>query len=314
MGEIGVMPAALARLFSPGLIALYAFVASGVYIHLRGRTRHKFLRQLTDHSTVTAPYNALAYLFSAVPSTPYLDVKLFPQLATLRENWQVIREEAQALFNSGQIRRSDEYDDLAFNSFFKTGWKRFYLKWYDEPLPSAVSLCPRTVELVKNLPGINAAMFTVLAPKSKLGRHRDPFAGSLRYHLGIVTPNSDACRIIVDGETYSWRDGQDVMFDETYLHEARNDTDVSRIILFCDVERPLKTPIMRGLNRFICKHVMRHAGTKNVTGEKVGFLNRIYKYAYAVRRVGKRLKSANRPIYYVVKYALFAAILWAVFF
>ena len=43
-------------------------------------------------------------------------------------------------------------------------------------------------------------MFAVLPPGGKLGAHRDPFAGSLRYHLGLVTPNSDKCRILVDGQ------------------------------------------------------------------------------------------------------------------
>ena len=33
------------------------------------------------------------------------------------------------------------------------------------------------------------------------------------------------------------------MFDETYIHKVRNDTDEVRIILFCDVTRPLKTPV-----------------------------------------------------------------------
>jgi aspartyl/asparaginyl beta-hydroxylase len=80
-------------------------------------------------------------------------------------------------------------------------------------------------------------------------RPPDPFASSLRYHLGLVTPNSEACRIFVDGESYSWRDGEAVMFDETFIHRAENKTDVTRVILFCDIERPLSSRIMTRLNR-----------------------------------------------------------------
>ncbi|MCP6182937.1 aspartyl/asparaginyl beta-hydroxylase domain-containing protein, partial [Klebsiella pneumoniae] len=90
-------------------------------------------------------------------------------------------------------------------SFFKKGWKRFYLKWYDKPLPSAEALCPRTVELVSSIPNVKGAMFALLPGGSHLNPHRDPFAGSLRYHLGLSTPNSDACRIYVDGQEYAWR-------------------------------------------------------------------------------------------------------------
>src|SRR5689334_24353903 len=36
-----------------------------------------------------------------------------------------------------------------------------------------------------------------LPPGGKLVQHRDPYAGSLRYHLGLVTPKSPGeCRII----------------------------------------------------------------------------------------------------------------------
>ena len=51
----------------PRFVVLLAFVSSTVYIHYRGRVRHRFSRQLIDHSTLMAPYNALMYLFSAVP-------------------------------------------------------------------------------------------------------------------------------------------------------------------------------------------------------------------------------------------------------
>jgi beta-hydroxylase len=64
------------------------------------------------------------------------------------------------------------------------------------------------VELVNQIPGIKAAMFTSLPPGARLVRHRDPFAGSIRYHLGLVTPNSDDCFIEVDGERRSWHDGE----------------------------------------------------------------------------------------------------------
>ncbi len=79
-------------------------------------------------------------------------------------------------------------------------------------------------------------MFAMLPPGSTLTLHRDPYAGSLRYHLGLDTPNDDGCTIVVDGERYSWRDGEDVVFDETYLHWAENTTQKDRIILFCDIE------------------------------------------------------------------------------
>ena len=303
----------LETLLAPKFIVLYLFIASAVYIHYRGRVRHGFLRQLTDHSSLMAPYNALMYLFSAVPNRPYVEVDRFPELSPLRAEWQTIRDEALSLFDEGHIRAAATYNDLGFNSFFKTGWKRFYVKWYDEPLPSAKALCPRTVALVQSIPTVNAAMFALLPPGSKLGAHRDPFAGSLRYHLGLVTPNSDTCRIVVDGEPYFWRDGEPVMFDETFIHTAENRSDVTRIILFCDVERPLRFAPMRWLNHLMEMTVIRASQTENAPGDHVGVLNHVFNGAYRVRRIGKWIKKKSRFAHYTLKWLLLGGLLYLIF-
>jgi beta-hydroxylase len=299
--------------FTPRTLILYAIVLSALFIHFRGRERLKFLRQLTDHSTFMAPYNVLAYLFSAVPNQPFLDVERFTDLAPLRDNWRMIRGEALALYDQDRIKRSEKYDDLAFNSFFRSGWKRFYLKWYGQNHASAHALCPQTVALLEKIPRVKAAMFALLPPGAKLGRHRDPFAGSLRYHLGLVTPNSDDCRIYVDGEMYSWRDGEAVLFDETYIHEAVNNTDVQRIILFCDVERPLRTRLARAANRFVARTFVTAAATANEPGEKIGVLNKVFGFVYGIQGHAKRLKDVNRFLYYALKLSLIAALIYLIF-
>ena len=180
-------------------------------------------------------------------------------------------------------------------------------------MPSALSLCPKSVELVSKIPSVNAALFALLPPGSKLGEHRDPFAGSLRYHLGLVTPNSDKRRITVNGEPYSWRDGEAVMFDETYIHSAVNDTDQTRIILFCDVTRPLKTPVMRAVNNFMIQHVVKATATQNDDGEAVGVVNHISSYIYTAKGVFKRMNQVNRQLYYAAKYTLIGGILYLIY-
>jgi beta-hydroxylase len=300
----------LTELLSLKFILVYVLVGSAAFVHFRGQVRHRFLRQLTDHSTFIAPYNALIYLFSGVPNRPILERRDFPELDLLRDNWQVIRDEARALYEAGHIRAADGRNDLAFNSFFKRGWTRFYLKWYNEGYPSAEKLCPRTVELVRQVPGIHAAMFAVLPPRGRLGAHRDPFGGSLRYHLGLITPNSDDCRIYVDGERYAWRDGEDLLFDETFIHRVENDTNQFRVILFCDVERPIRNPVVRAINRFMIHHVVKASATRNVPGENVGFLNRIFAAVAAAGEMFARIKAWNRTVYYTGKYLLLALLAW----
>ena len=299
---------------APKFLILYTFLATGTYVHFRGKVRHRFSRQLLDHSTIMAPYNCFVYATSAVPNTPFIDMKNFPELQALQDNWEIIRDEAQNLMDEGYIKATMKHDDLAFHSFFKTGWKRFYLKWYGDALPSAEQLCPKTVEMVNKIPSLNAVMFAMLPPGGRLVSHRDPFAGSLRYHLGLATPNSDDCYINVDGENYSWRDGEGVVFDETYIHYAQNKSDKNRIILFCDVERPLKWRFAQLVNRFFKRIAVASAATQNEEGEKVGVLNRVFSYVYLVRLRAKALKKKNKKLYYVLKWILIGAAAWYIFF
>ena len=300
--------------FSGKLIVFYAFAATVLFVHFRGRVRHRFVKQLTDHSTFVAPYNTLMYAFSAVPwwRKPYIDPRTLPELDLLRDNWQVIRDEALALADDGHIRAAAKKNDLGFDSFFKYGWKRFYLKWYEDPLPSARALCPRTVELLARVPSVHGAMFAMLPAGGKLGVHRDPYAGSLRYHLGLKTPNSPDCRIIVDGESYAWKDGEDIIFDETFVHWAENKTAQNRIILFCDVERPLHTRAIRGFNRWVSHNVIKASATGNVEGERVGALNRLFHYFSQLDEARKRLKNWNRTVYYFVRWGLIALVALAI--
>lgn len=91
-------------------------------VHRRGKQRSAFARQVIGHSTLLAPYNAVVYLFSAVPGRALLPLDHFPQLRLLRDNWQLIRDEALALNDEGHIRAPLDNDDVGFNPCIKTGW------------------------------------------------------------------------------------------------------------------------------------------------------------------------------------------------
>lgn len=226
------------------LIIIGIFIISVIYIHSRGRIKLKLSRQLFDHSTFMAPINMFMTGLCVLPrKQPYFDHDVFPELKKLTDNWQAIREEAVRL--QDHIKAAQSPNDAGFNTFFKRGWKRFYLKWYGDAHPSAQQLCPLTSALLSEIPAVKAAMFAELPAGSHLGKHRDPYAGSVRYHLGLMTPNDNRCFIEVDGIRYSWRDGEAVFFDETYVHWAQNASEETRIILFCDVERPMKWPWRR---------------------------------------------------------------------
>lgn len=285
-----------------------------LYGQLRGKVRHSWRKAFLDHSTLLAPINALMVLSSRVPTTPFVPVAAIPELKLIEDNWEIFRDEALALARMQQIKADQAHTDIGFNSFFKYGWKRFYLKWYDAQHPSAETLCPRSVALLRSIPSVKAAMFAELPAGGKLNLHRDPYAGSIRYHLGLVTPNDDACYIEVDGQRHSWRDGQGVVFDETYLHEAHNRTSQNRIILFCDIERPLRNRVATAINRWFSRHVMSAASSPNDDNDKVGAINRLTHLHFLADQKRKQLKAWSPLAYKLIKVVLLAAAIAAFVF
>jgi len=285
------------------------YILSILHIHFRGRVRLPFRRQIFDHSSFMAPINIFMHKFSKVPNTPFIPVSEFPELARLQENWPVIRAEAENLLALKKIKAAEQNDDAGFNSFFKNGWKRFYLKWYDASHPSAERLCPQTYALLQSIPSVKAAMFAELPPGGKLNPHRDPFAGSMRYHLGLATPNDDRCFIDVDGERHSWRDGQGVVFDETFIHWAINGSESDRVILFCDVERPMRYRWMGAFNRWFGRTVMTAAASPNETGDQVGLVSKLFRISFYAGQYRRRFKAWNKTAYNITRVALVIALI-----
>ncbi|MGH8118402.1 MAG: aspartyl/asparaginyl beta-hydroxylase domain-containing protein [Rhodanobacteraceae bacterium] len=300
----------IVRIVILALIALFLLCA--LVVHVRSRVRLKLGRQLAGHAMVFAPYNLLMYAFSAVPGGAFPDRRGFPDVDPLRDNWQTIRDEAAGLSDQGHIRAALKDDDASFSSFIKAGWKRFYVKWYGEPLPSAQKLCPKTVELVNRIPRVKAAMFALLPPGVTLNLHRDPFAGSLRYHLGLMTPNSDSCHIVVDGQNYSWRDGDDVVFDETCAHWVENRTDQTRVILMCDLERPLRSRAMAWINHHVSNFMGAITASPNEASEPTGAVNRLFSAMRARREHSRGFKQRHRKLFKGMKFASGVVLLWVI--
>lgn len=293
------------------LLALMALIATSLlYVYrYRGVTRYtSFQEYFRKGWPIFSPLNCLLYLATASRgSGAILDVARFPELAPLRDNWETIRDEAVALHRQHYFEMTKRpgtaaYYDVGFRTFFKYGWSRFYLKWYGYTHQSARALCPKTVAILARVPSLNGAMFALLPSGSQLTRHADPMACSLRYHLGLATPNSDDCFINIDGSDQSWRDGKVLMFDETYLHYARNDSDQPRLILMCDIDRP--TNIFGSLVNFFYKGLTRLSVVPNTEADRRGFANRLFSSLAPLLARSKAIKQTNRSLYILLKYSV----------
>jgi beta-hydroxylase len=178
---------------------------------------------------------------SSDPIKPFLPGVLHrPSLQDLMNNFSVIQKE---ILDHRDVAIPIQGDLFFGPDITRDGkWRRVYIKWYAPIKEKARTLFPRTCDVLDRHSDIHLAMVSVLEPGGFIFPHRGPWAGSIRVHVGLQTPNDDRCYICINDQFYWWTDGGIMAFDDTYDHFVVNSTKQSRIILFLDLERKMKTP------------------------------------------------------------------------
>ena len=127
-----------------------------------------------------------------------------------------------------------------FDDIGSPDWQTFNLVMFDQEVPRNATRCPTTVALLRRVPGMQSALFSILAPGARIPPHRDPAKGVIRYHLALQVPEDrERCFISVAGQKYHWREGEGVLLEDVFEHWAQNDTEEDRVVLFVDILRPL---------------------------------------------------------------------------
>jgi beta-hydroxylase len=195
---------------------------------------------------------------SLVPTTPFLDPDTFPWARMLEDNWKTIRAELDEVLTYREALPN--FQDISTDQESITDddrWKTFFFFGYGFKSETNCARCPETTKLLEQVPGMTTAFFSILSPHKHIPDHRGPYKGVLRYHLALLIPEPrEACRIRVDDQYANWTEGKSLLFDDSYEHEAWNDTDGIRVVLFMDVIRPLKPPVEQ-INNGIIKAISR---------------------------------------------------------
>lgn len=201
---------------------------------------------------------------STVPNQPFYDPHMFDWVEKLENNWQVMREEVDEILRISDVLPS--FQDISEDQKVLTegnDWKTFFLYGFGYKMDFNCNLAPKTAALLEDIPELKTAFFSILAPGKHIPEHRGLYKGLLRYHLGLKIPEPrEKVRIRVADQTRHWEEGKSLLFDDTYLHEAWNETDQYRVILFVDVLRPLKYPVNK-INDLILNLVKKTSYVQN---------------------------------------------------
>lgn len=121
-------------------------------------------------------------------------------------------------------------------------WSALLLSKGGTPIEENRKRCPKTIRVLDSLPlpqipgHAPEALFSILRP----GTHIPPHFGLANYklvaHLPLVVPPD--CSIRVGNETRGWTEGECLVFDDSFQHEAWNRSEHDRAVLILDIWHP----------------------------------------------------------------------------
>jgi aspartate beta-hydroxylase len=180
-----------------------------------------------------------------ISAPPVLDmVTLFPGAAAFMRHWPDLRDEALRIADRIEaVPRFHEImpEQAPISANDARDWRMFIAKAYGLDFAQNLAACPTLARLLREHPDVLSASISYLAPGKRVPPHRGPFRGILRYYLVLSMPcrpdGSPAAVLKVAGREHRLRDGESLLWDDTYEHEVWNDSERVRIVLLLDVWR-----------------------------------------------------------------------------
>ena len=189
------------------------------------------------------------FWFPDLPPGPYHDPMLQPWAATLRDAWQEIRDEALHLLREDRdfvsflnLKPGQKAPSSLGGAAENPAWDAYFFYRHGVRYDANHVRCPRTSELLESIELCRVARqapeicFSLLRPQSTILPHYGVTNTRLVFHLPLVVPAN--CALSVAGVEHRWREGEPILFDDTYEHEAWNRSDEQRLILLMDCWNP----------------------------------------------------------------------------
>ncbi len=105
-----------------------------------------------------------------------------------------------------------------------------------------LALFPETLSALEEVPTYNLTatpfevFFSILKGKQSIAPHFGESNHALTAHLPLIIPGSG--HLEVGGEMREWRHGEMLLFDDSYLHSAHNQSNDSRVVLIFSIWHP----------------------------------------------------------------------------
>lgn len=161
----------------------------------------------------------------------------FPYLKALIQNSNIVKAELENLL----AKNLDHNWLTTFPNYVDSKdarWRVFTFLFFGMKSPKHASLCPKTAEIIYSIPEIISCDFSYMAPNTHILPHKGYSRMVLRCHLPLLVPDIEQCGIRVGDEIHHWMEGELVVFDDSFEHEAWNRSNFPRVVLMFDIPNP----------------------------------------------------------------------------
>lgn len=174
---------------------------------------------------------------------PWHETTDFEWTKRLEESYETIKAELLNLrfVEKNGFRPNREPQDFFpdYHGAYRTGkqWNLFYFFLHGKKFEYNCDLCPETTKIIESIPRITGTIhFSVLTARTHISPHCGAFNLVLRCQLPLVVPIN--CQLRIANETRTLVEGKPLIFDDTFRHEAWNNSESSRFVLVFEVYHP----------------------------------------------------------------------------
>ena len=208
-------------------------------------------RLISNASRRTRHYHQepTSFHYPGLPEIEFHDRDQFPELKAFEKQTGAIRAEFDALIaaEAAEMVPYIQYPERVPMRQWKElnksrKWTAIHLLRNGEPVKANARHCPKTMAAIAKLPQPKVsgacpnAMFSLLAPRTRIPPHTGVANTRLVCHLQLIVPKD--CGFRCGETTVEWRVGEAFVFDDTIEHEAWNDSDELRVVLIVDLWPP----------------------------------------------------------------------------
>jgi beta-hydroxylase len=185
----------------------------------------------------------------------FYEAEQFPWLKPLTDNFEIIKGELLNLIAEGKENQwMNTFPHYVDSEKYKA-WKVFSFIFFNMKLPHHAALCPKTAELVYSLPEILSCDYSYMNGQTHVKPHKGYSRMVLRCHLPLIVPDEKLCALRVGDTVKHWKEGELMIFDDSFEHEAWNKTDERRVVLMFDIPNPLWGYNAREISKYKIEHI-----------------------------------------------------------